>query len=268
MSISATTDRLPSPMTVPTNPLCLRQTAAVLAREAALTSSTVKEGWREMSENVLWTVLASCILGSQVSNTQLRTAIANLSNDGLAEPWQHTAGIDELKQLMWTSLSGLSDTSHEVGHTGYRFPWRGATMLAGAVTELYGNGSGIRQLIAGSSDCSSLRRLLVARIPGIGPKQASLFLLETGVSDDVASLDRHLMRYIWLTRSTARTGNASSPRPPSGISAYERMESDLREEATGIGVSLAAFDLALWVLMRVWSASTRPIGLRAALGSA
>jgi N-glycosylase/DNA lyase len=237
---------------LPTNPLCLRRIAAVLAKDAAGMSIRVPGGWKEMSEKTLWSVLASCILGSQVSNSQIRATLENLEIDGLAEPWQVRPENIELARQFQASLAPRSAVGSLAKRAGYRFPRKGAFLLARAVNAVYGAGGSIRSLIADSAQHSELRRLLVAKIPGIGPKQASLFLLEIGVSDDFASLDRHLLRYIALTRPTA-AWDGPGTLTPGGLDAYERLESGLRDEAAGIGVSLASLDTAIWVLMRTWS---------------
>lgn len=205
-----------------------------------------------MSERTLWNMLVSCILGSQVSNSQLRVVLENLDVDGLAEPWKIKAGANALAKQFWVSLIPRAAVGCQPKRPGYRFPHRGAWFLAQAVKAVYRRGGSIRTLIENSAECSELRRLLVATIPGIGPKQASLFLLEIGVSDNFASLDRHLLRYIALTRITP-TSEGFATRIPGGLDSYERVESALRTEAQSIGVSLASLDTAIWILMRAWS---------------
>jgi len=205
-----------------------------------------------MSERALWNVLASCILGSQVSNSQLRVVLGNLDIDGLAEPWRIKAGVNALAKQFSASLITRPAVGLQPKRSGYRFPERGAWFLARAVKAVYRNGNSIHTLIEESAESINLRRLLVASIPGVGPKQASLFLLEIGVSDNFASLDRHLLRYIAMT-GTRLTSDGCVIHVPVGLNEYERVESALRTEAHGIGVSLASLDTAIWVLMRAWS---------------
>lgn len=236
----------------------LQRIAAGLARDVAQMSTVVLGAWTGMSETTLWKELASCILGSQVSNAQMRTTLTHLESDGLAEPWNSPGGLELLEARFSFSLAPRPRTEAQPRRVGYRFPHRGASLLARAVKAVYGSGTSIRELLGTSADGASLRRALVNRIPGIGPKQASLFLLEIGVSDDMVSLDRHLLRYLALTRDIS-TGKASFVVTPSSLTVYDRLESELRSEAHAIGVTLASMDTAVWVLMRAWSAYTESI---------
>jgi N-glycosylase/DNA lyase len=74
--------------------------------------------------------------------------------------------------------------------------------------------------------------------------------MNVGASDDLAAIDRHLLKYLNLTRSF-------QVKAPTTVEAYEGLEQELRAEANALGVPLAVLDLALWVMMRTWSGVLR-----------
>jgi N-glycosylase/DNA lyase len=132
----------------------------------------------------------------------------------------------------------------------YRFPGRAAAMLRQNVEVLYRQERSLSALLLDASDARVARRTLVQLLAGIGPKQASLFLMNVGASDDLAAIDRHLLKYLNLTRR-------SQAKAPTTIEAYERLEQELRAEANALGVPLSVLDLALWVMMRTLSGGSR-----------
>jgi N-glycosylase/DNA lyase len=91
---------------------------------------------------------------------------------------------------------------------------------------------------------SALRRSLVTDL-GLGPKQASLFLRNTGYGSELAVIDRHVWRYVTLL------GWFDNGSPPANLNSYETVESLLQVRARNQGLSMSTFDRALWVVFRV-----------------
>lgn len=199
--------------------------------------------WTWLSEADLWRGLTVSILGSQVSHTSVIAAAHRLELQGLGEPWRFTGSHREFACRVRRALRNTC------GSPAYRFPVRGAQLLAAAAKSIYVNGQSISALLQGHADVRTLRRQLVHSVPGIGPKQASLFLTDIGYSEDLAILDRHVIKYLRLISPGRRL-------PSHGLqscSHYEDLETVMRSHAGTYGLTLAAFDTVVWVVIRVWS---------------
>ncbi len=86
------------------------------------------------------------------------------------------------------------------------------------------------------------RDWLVDNIKGLGMKEASHFLRNIGLGEDVAILDRHIlknMKEFGVIDSVPRSLNAKS---------YLTIEEKMREFAQETGIPLAELDLLLWSL--------------------
>jgi N-glycosylase/DNA lyase len=99
-------------------------------------------------------------------------------------------------------------------------------------------------LFDAGSDLNSARRELIRRLPGLGPKQASLLIRNLCLSDDVAVIDVHVARYLEICH-----GEHDVVRSSSGIASYERLENKVRAIALKSGSSVGVFDLAVWSTM-------------------
>ena len=97
-----------------------------------------------------------------------------------------------------------------------------------------------------------LRKSLVTDIPGLGPKQASMFLRNIGRSYDLAILDTHVLRFMdmqeLLPIEQARIGT---------ITGYERAEEIAIDYAESLGYPAGYLDWAIWATMK----AAREIGL-------
>ena len=84
------------------------------------------------------------------------------------------------------------------------------------------------------------------RHPGLGPKQASMFLRNCCGAYDLAIIDRHVLAYMpdgWLRHTR--------PRQPVGYAAYLVDELVLRSHSRSMGYLPGLFDYAVWIVMRV-----------------
>jgi N-glycosylase/DNA lyase len=90
-----------------------------------------------------------------------------------------------------------------------------------------------------------MRRILVADIPGLGPKQASMFLRNVGVTYDLAVLDTHVLHYMARQDlGSVSVGNISTFR------AYELVEEGVVRYANSLGYRTGFVDRAIWVTMK------------------
>ncbi len=124
----------------------------------------------------------------------------------------------------------------ELKKLGYRFYNRRAEFIAGARAHY-----GIKQKLSEFPDDREKRLFLVENVKGLGFKEASHFLRNTG-HDNVAILDRHILR--------AMHGHALIPQIPKTISKknYLELESVLDNFLPLTGLNHSLLDLHLWYL--------------------
>ncbi|GLS17013.1 hypothetical protein GCM10007874_00280 [Labrys miyagiensis] len=91
-----------------------------------------------------------------------------------------------------------------------------------------------------------MRDWLVEMAPGFGPKQASMFLRNTGVSYDLAILDRHVLDYMRLIG--LRTAQS---KPLTTMKRYRCDELSMCDHARALGFPVGILDWAIWIVMRV-----------------
>ncbi|ONN64993.1 hypothetical protein [Herbaspirillum sp. VT-16-41] len=194
------------------------------------------------SEERLWWELSVCVLSSQVS---FQVAIA--AADAISE--------SALLHDKDVPLIGLADKlenvlSHVVRvrgkHKTYRFPNARAKQLAETRRVVIAATDGsLGDLLARFADAHSAREWLVEHACGLGPKQASMFLRNVGVSYDLAILDRHVLNYM------AEIGIAKNTRGViSMLNRYLVFEAALSDHAKTLGHSVGILDWAIWIVMR------------------
>jgi len=191
-----------------------------------------------LSESRLLRELAGCILGSRVRFEQAHCALEHLDRLGLLARPSTDQCIQETQQRMRDAMLDAM--------VRYPFAHQRAAQLAGAVFKVYEGGGSLRGLVRKGWEARKLRLYLVEGIPGIGMKQASLFLNRIGYSETLAVLDTHILSYMeWM-------GMASSPtRMPNTVGKYEHLEAKLQDHIKQLGVPLPACDLAIWITVRL-----------------
>ena len=203
-----------------------------------------ERSWQQRGERDLWNVLVACILGSGVSHEHASRAMARLSEGTLLQAWSTPFDPDATQSE--TSLLLAPRMSEDGGRvSGYRFARSRSRWLTLAAMSLYGSGPTLQEMLARALSPADARSAIIRKVPGIGPKQASLFLRNVGYSDDLAVIDRHVMRYMeW-------SGLAIAPVSPAlGLARYLAFEARLRSEADRFRLPLGVFDLAVWIVVR------------------
>jgi N-glycosylase/DNA lyase len=149
---------------------------------------------------------------------------------------------EDLAERLFRVLSTPLDV--EGKNRSYRFPKAKAGHLATTWTAVASAGGSLKALISG--DVGDTRAWLVAHASGMGPKQASMFLRNCGVSYDLAILDRHVLNYM------AAQGMYSGTQVSiSRLSQYGRHEEKLRDHAKEMNCPVGLLDWAIWIVMRV-----------------
>ncbi len=191
--------------------------------------------WRKHNEGDLWRELVSCILGSRVRINVVNSAIERMTRMSLlSRPQPHTC-FNQLEEDTLAALKGV-----------YPFFRVRANQIRRAAEHIYSSRGSIRSLLNDLEDVCIARRLLVREVPGLGPKQASLFLRNIGFAKYIAILDVHVLTYLrWVGIS------GSSFKSISNLCEYEALEGAFIEHACAFGYSPDQFDLAVWIVIRV-----------------
>jgi N-glycosylase/DNA lyase len=188
--------------------------------------------------------LSTCLLSSQVPYPLAIAAAEALDRTGVLH--DHRMPEDELFEKITRILRQPLLVAGR--RRFYRFPTARARQLAASraeVTRLAGN---LQPLLLSLGDGVAARAWFVANLPGIGPKQASMFLRNCGVSYDLAILDRHVLNYM-----VALSIHKELKQFNSGLAQYCKYEVRLRSYANEIGFPVGVLDWAIWIVMRVAS---------------
>lgn len=199
----------------------------------------IANGAAERNERCLWWELSACVLSSQVPYQLACEAASAIDIAGyLFEP-------DYLPDLS-DRLSAILRRPLATTRRSYRFPDARARQLATTrerVTDRFGT---LSALLTKLETPVAARNWLVDCAPGLGPKQASMFLRNSGFSYDLAILDRHVLNYMELTGL-----RAENAKPIATMREYRRDEESMRGHARQLGFPVGILDWAIWIVMRV-----------------
>lgn len=194
------------------------------------------------SEYELRRELVGCILGSQVRHDMTVAATENLECAGLLSHTRWCRRQDtEFESDVLRVLEGRSPSVRHLG--SYRFPKVRAKQLA-QVRDTLARVPLTRRLENGHTP-TELRKKLIEEIPGLGPKQASMFLRNIGRSYELAILDTHVLRFIDIQgRLPLNEARISTVR------GYEKAERVMTEYASTVGYPVGYLDWAIWATMK------------------
>lgn len=195
----------------------------------------------EYSEYSLRRELVACILGSQVKYEMAKTALSRLENAGLlTDKWWYNLD-DQFETLIVKELSSSYSTADTIWC--YRFPKSRARQLAKARDAIATRT--LSERVSSGYEPQEIRRQLIAEIAGIGPKQASMFLRNTGISYDLAILDTHVLHFLNMKKVLSQ----EQMKVPT-LAAYEKIEGIVIQYAESLGYPVGYLDLAIWATMR------------------
>ena len=223
----------------------MRLEMAVSSIAAEISGHLLKAPKTQPHELGLWAELSCCILSSQVPYDLARAASQRIVDSGIFRN-NEPPRLDALRSDLVSHLS----SPVAVGNTWrrYRFPQRRADQLASTFCMVHQKFGSLGQLLRRYPDARSTREWMVENMHGVGPKQASMFLRNVAVSYDLAIIDRHVLRYVYLIGLVHGDVGVAS------IRAYEKWEAMLREYATtAMACPLGVLDWAIWIVMRAAS---------------
>ena len=191
-------------------------------------------------ERALWEELTCCILGSQVKNEVAQAATTQLFCE--CAPW-----AEENHQFLQEQATKILSRPIYVNGSWikYRFPRSRARYLAAAAVNVIQNEGSLSKLVERYDNPRKLRETLVERIPGVGYKQASMFLRNIGKTYRLAILDAHVLDFMGIVGLGRRERIKALSKK-----LYLENERDLGSYADAIGYELGIVDLAIWVVMR------------------
>jgi len=122
---------------------------------------------------------------------------------------------------------------------GVRFKYNKAGYIILAREKFMEGDTKVKKIIENSNPFVA-REWFVKNVKGMGYKEASHFLRNVGKGDDLAILDRHILKNLLLMKVIDEI--------PSSISRkrYYEMEEKMRKFARRIGIPMCHLDLVLW----------------------
>lgn len=203
---------------------------------------------RTVDNRQLWWELSVCILSSQVPYPLATAAADAIDNNGVLHDKRASvaARTARLQQLLSAPLNVDGQWR------AYRFPVARARQLAAAHCVITDTKCQLGELINKFPDATVARDWFVRHVPGVGPKQASMFLRNAGVTYDLAILDRHVLNY--MSSLGMYSGDKYSI---SGLTHYRHHEEALKKHAEELDCPVGLLDWAIWIVMRVANKTQR-----------
>ncbi len=184
---------------------------------------------RRVTLDELWTSMSFCVLSSNV-----RLGAANKAHNAvLAAP--HLFDDACCKRHLQPRIQ------RRLNHVGYRFHNSKAKQLTECWTALKIHYDQLVDLILESKSPYSIRAYIIETFPGLGIKQASMFLRDIGATCEVAIIDVHIKRFLAAHMTDFNSSNKKE---------YLEAESWLGDLAYTHDCSIAAMDLAIWAAMK------------------
>ncbi|MCC7312453.1 MAG: hypothetical protein IT510_14535 [Sulfuritalea sp.] len=202
------------------------------------------QDWRLRSEEDLLYEACVCMFSSQMVFEIAEAAAQQIRKHGLLHIGNTEGYEQQLAQALHEQLT--IERGGKLKQVRPRFGNRLASLLATTVITMRQQGQSLRDTLRSSQSAREVRELLVQRVWGFGPKQASLFLRRVGYCAELAVLDTHILDYLRVARGI-------EPRPGalSRLSGYELIEAEFQQVAAEFGHPVGCVDLAMWVTMRV-----------------
>ena len=223
------------------NAVCAKQldsTIGALCPEIWDNMQSISED--KYTEEQLWEELICCVLSSQVKFELSQAVTQNLKYNGLLDLKISGFLYEERLAVLLKTPVMVDDRSVK-----YRFPNSKAKQIATAWKNIYGNGVTLRGMLDKFSEPSELRIALVKLVPGLGMKQASMYLRNVSNSFELAVIDSHVLKYMNVMCLVKKVPTTISK------AQYLVKENMLTKYAEKFGYPVGCVDYAIWIVMRV-----------------
>ena len=180
-----------------------------------------KRVWHESNEKDIFAELIFCILTPQSRAKSCWNAVKKLLDRNLLLKGEANKIVKEL--------------------SGVRFKYRKAEYIIEARKLFTINGRiSIRPKMKRFDEIKGAREWLVQNVKGIGYKEASHFLRNIGLGDNLAILDRHILKNLHLLGLIEEIPSSLSRKM------YFEIESKMKKFASKINIPTNQLDLVLW----------------------
>ncbi|MCK4699390.1 MAG: N-glycosylase/DNA lyase [Bacteroidales bacterium] len=179
-----------------------------------------KSVWNEADEKRLFQELAFCLLTPQSK---------------AENAWKTIIKLTENNKLFEANTSSISNDLNLV-----RFKNNKASYLVEAREMFFNNSKGIRETLSEFTSVCEKRKWLNNNIKGYGLKESSHFLRNIGFVEDIAILDRHILKNL-------KKFNIISEIPKSiPEKKYFQIESQMKKFSNEIRIPLGHLDFIFW----------------------
>jgi N-glycosylase/DNA lyase len=217
---------------------------AVCDIAAQLEPLVVASRRRRSCERKLWHELSLCILSSQVNYDVALRFADRLDRTGLL--WRVSPSTRCTRTRLESILSEAVTMNRRKVH--YRFPKSRSSQIFAAWRLLTRGDRALLLFVDSFPNSTLLRKALVEEVPGLGPKQASMFIRNIGRGFNLAVIDRHVSRFMDLIGI-----RKEDPTLPARLARYVDIEKDLQRYADKLDIEVGKLDWAIWIVMRAAS---------------
>lgn len=195
---------------------------------------------RRLPEQELWTRLFECVLSSQVPYYSAQIAAHRVTKIIFDFPTEDQLSLE--KRLMQHLNEPMSFGNRTFR---YRFPNSKARQVAKTWCRFRDCSKPIARWVYAPRPEEELRTALVRLVTGMGYKQASMFLRDIGVAQNLAIIDRHVLDYMKALSLVGSVPNVLS------VAFYRKCENALADYTAFLGYPMALVDRAIWLVIRV-----------------
>lgn len=192
--------------------------------------------WETGSDEDLFRELVFCLLTPQsraktcwaaVQRLVSKCMICNISSEGAKEAQKEGLRKEGLRK---------EDVQREL--VGVRFSERKAEYIC--LARRMFSARSLRAILEGFSSPFTAREWLVQNVKGLGYKEASHFLRNIGLGEDLAILDRHILKNLKLLGVIDEVPSSLSKRT------YLEIEKKMTAFSKRVGIPMGNLDLLLW----------------------
>lgn len=197
--------------------------------------------WEDGSDEDLFRELVFCLLTPQsraktcwaaVQRLVSKCMICNISSEGAKEAQKEGPKKEGLRK------EGLRKEDVQRELVGVRFSERKAEYICLA-RRMFSTRS-LRAILEGFSSSFAAREWLVQNVKGLGYKEASHFLRNIGLGEDLAILDRHILKNLKLLGVIDEIPSSLSKRT------YLEIEKKMTAFSKRVEIPMGNLDLLLW----------------------
>ncbi len=188
-----------------------------------------KEAFENQSEEEIFAELSFCLLTPQSKAKVCWKAIEELKKTGLL----YRGSKEEIENL----LKGVRFKKNKAGYIV-----EARKKILGSEKEKFLKGKNFKDFIKQFPSAKEARKWLVENIKGMGMKEASHFLRNIGLGDELAILDRHILKGMVQAGALKEIPKSMSPRK------YLDIEKNLKDLSEKIDIPMSHLDLLLWYM--------------------